>query len=103
MWVKWFSYDTLKSMDEDYAEEYDSDKPARRWLWPLTGEVLWQGVYERERNQRQRQKEKRRQLSKEKLGRMKKRQHQKVIGKYVKPPPEETETSNSTMVVKKSI
>lgn len=103
MWVKWFSYDTLKSMDEDYAEEYDSDKPRRRWLWPSTGEVMWQGVFERERNQRQRQKEKRKQLSKEKLGRMKKRHRQKVIGKYVKPPPDETETSNSTMVVKKSL
>ncbi|XP_030548052.1 uncharacterized protein LOC115753546 [Rhodamnia argentea] len=102
MWVKWFSYDTLKSMDEDYAEEYDSDKPMR-WLWPSTGEVLWQGVYERERNQRHRQKEKRKQLSKEKLGRMKKRKRQKVIGKYVKPLPEETDTSNSTMVVEKSL
>lgn len=98
MWVKWFSYPTLKSMDEDLAEEADSDHPTRRWLWPSTGEVFWQGVFERERNLRNRQKEKRKQLSKDKLSRMKKRNRQKVIGKYVKPPPEETEKSNSTVI-----
>ncbi|KAJ0052489.1 hypothetical protein Pint_00517 [Pistacia integerrima] len=88
MWVKWFSYTTLKSMDEDLAEETDSDHPTRRWLWPSTGEVVWQGIIERERNLRNRQKEKRKQQSKDKLSRMKKRNRQKVIGKYVKPPPE---------------
>ncbi|KAK9279941.1 hypothetical protein L1049_013625 [Liquidambar formosana] len=98
MWVKWFSYTTLKSMDEDLAEESDSDHPTRRWLWPLTGEVFWQGVYERERNQRHQQKEKRKQQSKDKISRMRKRTRQKTIGKYVKPPPEEIENSNSTMV-----
>ncbi|KAJ4952515.1 hypothetical protein NE237_029347 [Protea cynaroides] len=98
MWVRWFSYTTLKGMDEDLAEESDSDHPARRWLWPLTGEVFWQGVYERERNLRHKQKEKRKQQSKDKISRMKKRFHQKAIGKYVKPLPEETGNSNSTMV-----
>ncbi|KAK0580736.1 hypothetical protein LWI29_005685 [Acer saccharum] len=34
MWVKWFSYSTLKSMDEDMADEADSDHATRRWLWP---------------------------------------------------------------------
>ncbi|XP_031278478.1 uncharacterized protein LOC116136938 isoform X1 [Pistacia vera] len=98
MWVKWFSYTTLKSMDEDLAEETDSDHPTRRWLWPSTGEVVWQGIIERERNLRNRQKEKRKQQSKDKLSRMKKRNRQKVIGKYVKPPPEgETKDSNSTV------
>ncbi|XP_044502767.1 uncharacterized protein LOC123223595 isoform X2 [Mangifera indica] len=99
MWVKWFSYTTLKSMDEDLAEETDSDHHTRRRLWPSTGEVVWQGVLERERNIRNRQKEKRKQQSKDKLERMKKRNRQKVIGKYVKPPPDlDSENSNSTIV-----
>ncbi|XP_043715599.1 uncharacterized protein LOC122663996 [Telopea speciosissima] len=99
MWVKWFSYTTLKGMDEDLAEESDSNHPTRRWLWPLTGEVFWQGVYERERNLRQKQKEKRKQQSKEKISRIRGRTHQKVIGKYVKPPVEEKPgDSNSTVV-----
>ncbi|KAL5792306.1 hypothetical protein ACOSP7_000900 [Xanthoceras sorbifolium] len=104
MWVKWFSYNTLKSMDEDMAEEADSDNATRRWLWPSTGEVVWQGVFERERNQRNRQKEKRKQQSKDKLRRMKSRQRQKAIGKYVKPlPEEETENSNSTKVASRTL
>ncbi|KAK1275253.1 Aluminum-activated malate transporter 9 [Acorus gramineus] len=41
MWVRWFSFATLKSMDEDLAEEYDSDNPNRRWLWPSTGETTF--------------------------------------------------------------
>ncbi|KAK9102975.1 hypothetical protein Sjap_020229 [Stephania japonica] len=99
MWVRWFSYTTLKSMDEDLAEEFDSDHPVKRWLWPKTGEVFWQGVYERERNQRQRQKEKRKQQSKDKISRMRKRVRQKTIGKYVKPPPDDTSNSNSTATI----
>ncbi|OMO64360.1 Glycosyl transferase, family 1, partial [Corchorus capsularis] len=98
MWVKWFSYNTLKGMDEDLAEEADSDHPRKRWLWPSTGEVVWQGVLERERNQRNKQKEKRKQKSKDKLERMRHKHHQKALGKYVKPLPEEMENSNSTLV-----
>ncbi|KDP28542.1 hypothetical protein JCGZ_14313 [Jatropha curcas] len=101
MWIKWFSYTTLKSMDEDLAEAADSDRPNRRWLWPSTGEVVWQGVFEKERNLRNRQKEKRRQQSKDKQNRMRRKRHQKVIGKYVKPPPEDIENSNSTMLILK--
>ncbi len=81
-------------MDEDLAEEFDTDRSTRRWLWPSTGEVFWQGVYERERNLRHRQKENRKQRSREKIDRIRKRTHQKVIGKYVKPPPD----SNTTVV-----
>nr|DAD43244.1 TPA_asm: hypothetical protein HUJ06_001474 [Nelumbo nucifera] len=81
MWVRWLSYTTLKSMDEDLAEEADSDHLTRRWLWPSTGEVFWQGVYERERNLRHRQKEKKKQQSKDKLSRMRRRVRQKAIGK----------------------
>uniref|UniRef100_A0A2P2JAP5 Glycosyl transferase family 1 domain-containing protein n=1 Tax=Rhizophora mucronata TaxID=61149 RepID=A0A2P2JAP5_RHIMU len=99
MWVKWFSYATLKGMDEDLAEESDSEQSKRRRLWPSTGEVVWQGLFDKERNLRNRQKEKRRQQSKDKLNRMRKKRHQKVIGKYVKPPPEEEiDRSNSTML-----
>ncbi|KAJ9171458.1 hypothetical protein P3X46_014825 [Hevea brasiliensis] len=98
MWVKWFSYTTLKSMDEDLAEEADSDHPNRRWLWPSTGEVFWQGLFEKERDLRNRQKEKRRQQSREKQSRMRRKHHQKVLGKYIKPPPEDIENSNSTML-----
>ncbi|KAF8379630.1 hypothetical protein HHK36_029072 [Tetracentron sinense] len=98
MWIRWFSYTTLKAMDEDLAEESDSDHPMRRWLWPSTGEVFWQGVFERERNLRHRQKEKRKQQSKDKISRMRRRFRQKVIGKYVKPMPEEMGDSNSTVI-----
>ncbi|KAF5464390.1 hypothetical protein F2P56_014467 [Juglans regia] len=94
MWIRWFSFATLKSMDEDMAEEADTENRTRRWLWPLTGEVFWQGVYERERALRHQQKETRKRKSKEKIDRMRKRTHQKEIGKYVKPLPE----SNSTVV-----
>lgn len=94
MWIKWFSYTTFKSMDEDLAELSDSKATNSHWLWPSTGEVFWHGVYERERNLRHKEKEKRKQKSIEKLNRMRKRHHQKVIGKYVKPPPEEEEGSN---------
>ncbi|KAL9270041.1 hypothetical protein AKJ16_DCAP09829 [Drosera capensis] len=94
MWVKWFSFATLKSMDEDLAEEADSDHP-KRWLWPLTGEVVWDGVLEKERNLRHQQREKRKKESRAKTERIKRRNHQKVIGKYVKPLPEEKEKGNT--------
>lgn len=98
MWIKWFSYTTLKSMDEDLAELADSEDPTRHWLWPSTGEVFWQGVYERERNLRHKEKEKKKQKSLEKLIRMRKRHRQQVIGKYVKPLPELEESSNSSLL-----
>lgn len=99
MWVKWFSYATVKSMDEDLAEELDSDHPQKRRLWPSTGEVFWQGMYEKERTQRNRDKEKRKKQSKDKISRIRSRHHQKTIGKYVKPLLEAVEVSNSTVVV----
>ncbi|KAH0766317.1 hypothetical protein KY290_002296 [Solanum tuberosum] len=34
-------------MDEELAEEADSDRPKRRWLWPSTGEVFWQALVAR--------------------------------------------------------
>ncbi|CAN1237559.1 hypothetical protein LINGRAPRIM_LOCUS1903 [Linum grandiflorum] len=97
MWVKWFSYMTLKSMDEELAEEADSDHPRRRWLWPSTGEIYWGGMFEKEKKMMNQQKEKRKQLSKDKLSRMRKKRRQKAIGKFVKPPPEDEAAENSTM------
>ncbi|EYU32192.1 hypothetical protein ABFS82_02G169700 [Erythranthe guttata] len=94
MWVQWFQLSTLKSMDEDLAEEFDYDGPTKRWIWPLTGEVFWQGIYEKEKSMRFKEKEKKKQQSREKIQRMKKRARQKALGKYVKPV-EEIE-SNST-------
>ncbi|GFP94614.1 hypothetical protein PHJA_001605800 [Phtheirospermum japonicum] len=94
MWVKWFQFNTLKTMDEDLAEEFDSDRPKRRWLWPSTGEIFWQGMYEKERNMRNKEKEKKRQQSKDKIQRIRKRTHQRALGKYVKPL--SNEESNST-------
>jgi glycosyltransferase involved in cell wall biosynthesis len=96
MWVKWFQYGTLKNMDEDLAEESDSDNFIERRLWPLTGEVFWQGIYEKERSQRNREKEKRRQQSKDKISRIRKRTRQKTIGRYVKP---SDTTVNSSLTV----
>ncbi|XP_020594304.1 uncharacterized protein LOC110034376, partial [Phalaenopsis equestris] len=94
MLMKWFSFATLKSMDEDMAEEFDSDHPGRRWLWPSTGEVFWRGIYERERNIRHQLRETRRQQSRDKLRRMRSRVRQKSIGKYIKPPPENISAVN---------
>ena len=99
MSVRWFSYTTLKSMDEELAEEFDSDHPDRMWLWPQTGEVFWQGLYERERTMRQQEKERRKQQSRDKIQRIKKRARQKTLGKYIKPPPEDIGGSNDTMTV----
>lgn len=99
MWIRWFSYATLKAMDEDLAEEADSDRPSRRWLWPSTGEVVWQGVYERERNMRHKQKERRKQQSRDKIRRIKKRARQKTLGKYIKPPPDDVVDSNATVTI----
>ncbi|PWZ34174.1 hypothetical protein Zm00014a_011593 [Zea mays] len=99
MSVQFFSYATLKSMDEELAEEFDLDHPDRRWLWPQTGEVFWQGLYERERSMRQHDKERRKQQSREKIQRIKSRARQKTLGKYIKPPPDDTVVSNDTTTV----
>lgn len=58
MWVKYFNFSLLKSMDEDFAEEADDDLPTKdpKWLWPQTGQVHWQGILDREREDRYRKK-----------------------------------------------
>ena len=86
MWAKYFNNTMLKSMDEDLAEAADDDDDGhgdrRRWLWPLTGEVLWQGIYEKEREERYRLKMDKKRKAKEKLvERQKKGYKQKAIGR----------------------
>ncbi|KAG5608520.1 hypothetical protein H5410_019801 [Solanum commersonii] len=34
----------------------DNYHPYETWLWPLTGDIYWQGIYERERGERYRRK-----------------------------------------------
>lgn len=80
-------------MDEDLAEEFDSEHPNKRWLWPSTGEIFWQGMYEKERNMRNKEKERKKQKSKDKIQRMRRRSRQKALGKYVKPVEEESNTT----------
>ncbi|XP_024991045.1 uncharacterized protein LOC112525238 [Cynara cardunculus var. scolymus] len=68
MWAKYFNATLLKSMDEDLAEAADDgDHPYETWLWPRTGEVHWQGIYEREREERYRIKMDKKRKQKEKI------------------------------------
>lgn len=68
MWARYFDSTLLKSMDEDLAEEADDNTlPTSKWLWPLTGEVHWQGILDRERENRYRQKMDKKKKTKEKL------------------------------------
>ncbi|KAJ9553758.1 hypothetical protein OSB04_017803 [Centaurea solstitialis] len=68
MWAKYFNATLLKSMDEDLAEAADDgDHPYETWLWPRTGEVHWQGIYEREREDRYRIKMDKKRKQKEKI------------------------------------
>lgn len=54
MWVKFFNFTLLKSMDEDLAEEADDGMHPgnEQWLWPLTGQVFWPGIADREREEK---------------------------------------------------
>ncbi|KAH9616856.1 hypothetical protein KSS87_006736 [Heliosperma pusillum] len=99
MWVKWFNLLTLKSMDEDLAEEADSEQNKKRWLWPSTGEIFWEGILEREREQKKKENADKKKKSKEKLERIKNRnQHRhKPLGKYVKSPPEKMVNTTSAV------
>lgn len=71
-------------MDADLAEAADDNDPPRRrtWLWPLTGEVFWEGIYEREEEEKYRQKMEKRRMSREKnLDNLLNHQHkQKPLG-----------------------
>ncbi|KAJ7532729.1 hypothetical protein O6H91_13G016800 [Diphasiastrum complanatum] len=87
LWIKWFSFSMLKAIDEEFAERADDEHPEQRWLWPHTGEVFWQGILERERQERYALKIERKRRNKERLARMRSRYKQKSLGRYVKPPP----------------
>ncbi|XP_039042024.1 uncharacterized protein LOC120180798 [Hibiscus syriacus] len=82
MWARYFNFTLLKTMDEDLAEAADDDdNPRKMWLWPLTGEVHWQGIYEREREERYRLKMDKKRKTKEKLlERMKNGYRQRPLG-----------------------
>ena len=81
MWVKFFNRDILKAMDEDLAQAADdSDFPRERWLWPLTGEVFWEGIFERERLERWRLREERKQKQKEKQALIRSRLKHQALG-----------------------
>ncbi|WOK98770.1 hypothetical protein Cni_G07482 [Canna indica] len=87
MWVKYFNSTLLKSMDEDLAEEADDRMhPNDRWLWPLTGEVHWQGTLDREREERLKQKmDKKKKMKERLLDRHKHGYKQKALGQKEKP------------------
>lgn len=82
MWMKYFNFTLLKSMDEDLAEAADDgDYPREKWLWPWTGEVHWKGIYEREREERYRQKmDKKRKMKEKMFDRLTKGYRQKTLG-----------------------
>lgn len=82
MWAKYFNFTLLKSMDEDLAEAADDEGGSGKiGLWPLTGEVHWQGIYEREREERYRVKMDKKRTTKVKLmERMKFGYKQKSLG-----------------------
>lgn len=84
MWPEFFNTTLLKAMDEDLAEAADDDdhpNPTRTWLWPLTGEVFWEGIYEIEREEMYRRKmEKKRRSREKKLDRLKHGYKQSPLG-----------------------
>ncbi|OMO59546.1 Amino acid transporter, transmembrane [Corchorus olitorius] len=83
IWARYFNFMLLKSMDEDLAEAADDEDHVRKnWLWQLlTGEVHWQGIYEREREERYRLKMDKKRKNKEKLfERMKNGYKQRSLG-----------------------
>ncbi|MQL84142.1 hypothetical protein Taro_016658 [Colocasia esculenta] len=79
MWVKYFNFTLLKSMDEDLAEAtVDQLYPRKNFLWPLTGEVYCPLILEREREYRyrlkmdKRRKDKEKQIERKRAGRSQK-------------------------------
>ncbi|XP_022993256.1 uncharacterized protein LOC111489326 [Cucurbita maxima] len=84
MWSKFFNITLLKAMDADLAEAADDgDHPRTKWLWPLTGDVFWEGMYARKRKERHRHKvEKRTKSRHKKSGNRRNHEHkQKPLGK----------------------
>eukprot|EP00250_Pteridium_aquilinum_P011154 c19869_g1_i2 orf=453-2816(-) len=81
MWVKYFEYSTLKGMDEDLAEEVDDERQldSKRRLWSQTGEVFYQGMFERERQAHLNQRMEKKRKNKERLERIRGRYRQKPL------------------------
>ncbi|CAA7390860.1 unnamed protein product [Spirodela intermedia] len=79
MWLKYFDFALLRSMDEDLAEATeDRVYPRKGFLWPLTGEVYCQLIQEKEKELRYRlkreksRKDKEKQLERKRNGRIQK-------------------------------
>ncbi|CAA6655560.1 unnamed protein product [Spirodela intermedia] len=79
MWLKYFDFALLRSMDEDLAEATeDRVYPRKGFLWPLTGEVYCQLIQEKEKELRYRlkreksRKDKEKQLERKRTGRIQK-------------------------------
>ncbi|KAH7299398.1 hypothetical protein KP509_24G009500 [Ceratopteris richardii] len=82
MWLNFFSYETLKGMDEDLAGEVDdSFNTSKQWLWPRTGEVFCQQIYDRERRQWYNRKLEKKKRDKERVKRIRGRQRQQPLAK----------------------
>ncbi|KAL4186506.1 hypothetical protein AMTRI_Chr09g34260 [Amborella trichopoda] len=73
MWVTHFNSTLLKEMDEDWAEEAgDDDHPlsssrGSMWLWPLTGEVYCNLIFDKEHAEKERARMEKSSRDKEKL------------------------------------
>ncbi|KAK1283554.1 hypothetical protein QJS10_CPB21g00300 [Acorus calamus] len=82
MWVMYFNTTLLKHMDEDLAEAALDRLPLRKkWLWPHTGEIHNQGVFDKEReNKYRRKQEKKRRIKAKQLERKTYGYKQKAIG-----------------------
>lgn len=82
MWIRFFSYETLKDMDADLAEEADDGTSTNKnWLWPYTGEVFCQQIHERERKQRYAMKLAKKKRDKERVRRIRGRQRQRPLAR----------------------
>ena len=84
MWMNFFSFPTLKAMDEDLAEQADDNAAMSldiRWLWPRSGEVYCQRIYDRERRQRYTLKLEKKKRDKERLRRIRSRQRQRPLAR----------------------
>ena len=67
--------------------------------WGTGRRGLLAGTLREERTMRQQERERRKQQSRDKIQRIKKRARQKTLGKYIKPPPDDTARSNHTLTV----
>ncbi|MCO5599433.1 hypothetical protein L7F22_053537 [Adiantum nelumboides] len=82
MWINFFSFETLKRMDADLAEEADDETLAnKRWIWPRTGEVFCQQIRDKELKQRYTMKLEKKKRDKERVRRIRSRQRQRPLAR----------------------